>query len=111
MWADNNLETDSSFGFSNTVGFRAGVCYNYSLFNILTQKKLIVKEMPLLFMESVFDDEKSIEKILKNISNLKNIVQKYRGNYVLLWHNNSFYDFKRRELSKLYPKIIAEISN
>ena len=111
IWEDNNLETDSSFGFSNAVGFRAGVCYNYSLFNILSQKKLKVKEIPLLFMESVFDKVKSEKEILEKIVSLKKIVHKYNGNYVFLWHNNSFYDFQRRKLSKLYSKIIAEISN
>ena len=49
-WEDNNMQWDSSLGYSQKPGFRCGVCYPYPVFNILTRKQLKLVERPLVIM-------------------------------------------------------------
>ena len=110
IWEDNGLKTDSTIGFTKKNGFRAGVCYEYSVFNIETRKKLKLKERPLVFMDSSFDDIPSTKTAIDEILKLKETVKKYQGNFVILWHNNSFYYNTRKKLSLKYKEIIEQIA-
>jgi len=64
------MKCDSTLTYPEKEGFRCGTCYKYSVFNILTRKKLKLKEMPLEVMEGSlvnyqnFPPEKVKEKIL-----------------------------------------------
>jgi len=86
IWEDNNMRIDSSCGYADREGFRCGSGDEFSVFNILTRKKLNLKERPLVLMDcSLFEynDFSYIEA--------KNIVQnmKNRGNiFTILWHNS-----------------------
>ena len=40
IWEDANMEWDSSLSYADKEGFRCGVCYPYSVFDILTRNKL-----------------------------------------------------------------------
>ncbi len=51
IWEDNNMKWDSTLSYADKEGFRCGASYEYSVFNILTRKKLKLKEMPLEVME------------------------------------------------------------
>ena len=54
IWEDNDMKWDSTLSFADKEGFRCGVCYEYSVFNILTRKKLNLREKPLIVMEGSF---------------------------------------------------------
>ena len=51
IWEDANMEWDSSLSYADKEGFRCGVCYPYSVFDIISRKKLNLKERPLIVME------------------------------------------------------------
>jgi hypothetical protein len=104
-WEDNGMEWDSTLSYADKEGFRCGVCYEYSVFNILTRKKLRLKEKPLIMMEGSFvtyqpdiTSDEMIEKIIKLIEKVK----KYQGEFVFLWHNSCF-------LKKLHKNIYEKI--
>jgi len=78
IWEDNGMQW-SSMGYHDKEGFRCGVCYDYSVFNILTRKKLKLKERPLIVME---------------------------GNFVFLWHNSSFNTKEWKKYQYVYEKVI-----
>ncbi|MEA2042572.1 MAG: polysaccharide deacetylase family protein [Bacteroidota bacterium] len=111
LWENAGLKYDSSFGFSRHMGFRAGVCFPYSLFDIKERRKSQVQERPLIAMDAAMGRDKSSEKIIQNVKVLAKTVAKYKGDFVLLWHNNSFYDPHRRELSLKYPELIEMLIN
>ncbi len=93
IWEDNNLEYDFTLGFPEKEGFRCGTCSSYSVFNILTQKKLKLKESPLILMDvTLMGYQKGIsnEEIIKKTNNLISTVKKYNGRFVFLWHNAIF---------------------
>ena len=103
-WEEQNMLFDSTLGYADMPGFRCGVCYEYSVFNILTRKKLKLKEKPLIVMEcTIFEErymnlnyEDSYRKIIKYID----IVKQYNGEFVLLWHNDRLISCEQKILYK-----------
>ena len=102
------MEFDSTMSYPDNAGFRCGICTEYSVFNILTRKKLILKEKPLIAMDTTFVDyqKNSPEETKTQIDNLINTVKKYKGTFVLLWHNSSFDIPPWDKFQNLYEEII-----
>ena len=110
IWNDNNLTTDSTIGYSNDGGFRAGTCLEYKIFNILTRKQLNLTERPLIAMEGAIKTAEPEPEIFYNkIVKLSKIVRKYNGNFVFLWHNSNFYIQEWLKYKEYYPLIISKI--
>jgi hypothetical protein len=107
IWEDNNMNWDSTLSYADKEGFRCGACYEYSVFNILTRKKLKLKEMPLEVMEvTMVGYQNLVPGIMeKRIIKLINNVKKYNGKFVLLWHNSNF----NNELWEKYKIVYEEI--
>jgi len=109
IWEDNGMEWDSTLCYADNAGFRSGVCYEYSVFNFLTRKKLKLKEKPLIAMEVSFIIYKpNIEAIeMENqVLYLLEKVKKYNGDFVFLWHNNNFKANLWKRYKYIYEKII-----
>lgn len=110
IWEDNSMDWDSTLSFADKEGFRCGVCYEYSVFNILTRKKLKLKEKPLIVMEGSFvtyQPDITPKEMENKIKTLISKVKKYNGNFVFLWHNSSF----NTPLWKKYQKVYEEVLN
>lgn len=107
IWEDNGLKVDSSLGFYNEIGFRTGICQEYSVFNVVSRDKLGLKERPLILMDTALRSITSNKEEFISLSlGLINTVRKYNGDFVLLWHNSNL---KRNEWlgwSKVYKEII-----
>ncbi len=106
VWEDNKMAWDSSCGFENGNGFRCGVCYPFSVFNILTREKLNLKERPLIFMDASVVDKYTPNQMEDEIFSLICQVEKYQGEFVLLWHNSSYNTIKWKKFKKVYEKAI-----
>ncbi|WP_419233765.1 polysaccharide deacetylase family protein [Aliarcobacter cryaerophilus] len=108
IWEDNGMEWDSTCSYADKEGFRCGVCYEYSVFNILTRKKLKLKEKPLIVMETSLFTYQNLndEKIISGVRKLLEKVIKYNGNFVFLWHNSSFKSVNLESEQTLYEKMI-----
>ncbi len=111
-WEDNGMETDSTLGYAEKEGFRCGTCYEYSVYNFLTRKKLKLKETPLLVMDVTLMGYQNYTN--KNIffdafNSIVNTVKKYKGDFVFLWHNSAF---DRSIYTKdFYSQLISVLSN
>ncbi len=110
MLEDCKIKKDSTIGFINNVGFRAGTCFEYSGFNILTREKLKLKEQPLIVMEQALikkypDKNDFFNKIIA----LKDTVKKYKGIFVFLWHNNNFNVEEWKNFKTVYKKVINNL--
>ena len=111
IWEDCQMEWDSSLGYADKEGFRCGVCYKFSVFNILSREKLDLKERPLIVMDGSFQKyQKDIlqEEMQEKIQFLKNKVKKYNGDFVFLWHNSSFNTLKWKNYQKIYERVLNE---
>lgn len=101
---------DSTMGYHDREGFRCGVCYEFSMFNILTRKNLKLKEKPQIVMEGTYIINKSrlkIDEIHQRVLGLKRKVDKYDGDFVFLWHNRSFYNRDWGKYQILYEDILT----
>ena len=97
--------------FYNLAGFRAGTCYEYSVFNILARKKLKLKERPLIAMEQAIKKKSlDISDFFDTFVCLSDICKKHSGNFVFLWHNNNFKTPEWKEYAKKYEDILKIIS-
>lgn len=93
--------TDSTCGYAEMPGFRCGTGRTFSVFNILSQKKLVLKERPLIYMDS-----SGFSYLNLNSSEAEELALRLfhvsGGNYTLLWHNSFGY-------LESFRKIISEI--
>jgi hypothetical protein len=107
---DAGLDYDTTLSFADTAGFRCGICYEFSTFNIVTRQQLRVTERPLIVMDGTILDKHYMNlgteygTALQTILKYKNRCQIFNGDFTILWHNNRF--VKEREI-ELYEQVIA----
>lgn len=109
IWEDNGMEWDSTCSYADKEGFRCGVCYEYSVFNVLTREKLNLKEKPLIVMEGSFatyQPDIEPEVMEEKIKLLMQKVKKYDGEFVFLWHNSSFNTPMWKRYEKIYKEVL-----
>jgi hypothetical protein len=103
-WNDAGLDYDSTLSFAEKIGFRCGVCYEFSTFNLHTKKHLKLRERPLIVMECSALDSRYMNLgtqdglALQQILDIKNCCKTFRGNFTLLWHNNRFVSSQEVEI-------------
>lgn len=110
IWEDCGMKWDSTLSYANKEGFRCGVCYPYSVFNILTRKRLDLKERPLIVMEGSFTTYQpniTPNEMENKIKYLIKKVKKYNGEFVFLWHNSSFNVSTWRRYEDGYGKVLG----
>jgi hypothetical protein len=112
--SENGLNQDSTLGFAEEVGFRCGICHPYKVFDFISRKPLDIIEMPLIVMEgAVLFLTRDPEEFYLQICSIIDIVKKYNGKFVFLWHTNCFNTFEWETYQKYYEKIVnyLEIHN
>jgi len=110
MYDNVGIKNDSTLGFVENIGFRTGTCYKYSVFNILGRKKLKLKEQPLIFMEQAAVKKYSDKEVFfDKFVDLAEKVKKYKGDFVILWHNNNFNIPEWQYFKEIYERIISKI--
>jgi hypothetical protein len=91
-YEDAGLVYDTSLSYADHIGFRCGVCFEYPVYNLQARTALKLYERPLLVMEcSALDGQYmglSCEQAKYEMRKLREATRKYRGNFVLLWHND-----------------------
>jgi len=110
VWEDNGMKWDSTLSYADKEGFRSGVCYEYSVFNILTRKKLSLKEKPLIVMEGSFityQPNITAQEMEQKIICLVEKVKRYNGEFVFLWHNSSFKTNEWKKYASIYEKVLV----
>ena len=104
------IKYDTSLGYSNTDGFRAGVCYPFKPFDILENKELSIEERPLITMEVALLQAHtyfvSQEYLFQLIKKRIDTISLYNGMFVFLMHNDSLSDYEY-PWRKLYDKVLA----
>ncbi len=107
LWEENEYKWCSNLAYAQQSGFRTGCCIPYTPFNILSRKQLTIVERPLILMEATFAQEvQSVEAFNKLADYYFDIVKKYQGEFVLLWHNASFNEPTIKKYNESYLHIL-----
>lgn len=103
------LSHDSSFGFAERVGFRAGTCREYPVFDALERRVLSLRERPLVAMDATLlgylglglDDAAARLRCVADQCRLVG------GDAVLLYHNDTL---ARSATQAHYRELVEELS-
>lgn len=103
---NSGIQYNSTMGYAEHVGFRAGTCWPYPVFDPLNQEELPIIESPLIAMDvSLYGinymNLKDRTLMLNKLTNLYEITQKVGGRFEFLWHNSNLGGFE-----KLYESVI-----
>ncbi len=95
---------DTTFGYADCVGFRNGMCHPFKPFDLNTNERIDLLEIPLVVMDGTLVnymrlDWKSSWEITKL---LIDTVEKYNGVITILWHNS----YMVGEMLKFYEDIL-----
>lgn len=107
-WEDAGLDYDSTMGYSEHVGFRCGICYEFPVFNLITRKQLKLRERPLIVMEATLLTvmKKNFSEVMQEVLLLNKLCKQFSGTFTLLWHNSSLMQAGHK---KIYKQIIQQL--
>lgn len=107
-----NIYSDSSLGYPDHEGFRAGTCHPYHPFDLRIQKKLQIIEIPLIIMDATLKRYRKIspQDSFDLIIEFAKKCYLVEGTFTLLWHNNSIATFSS-PWNDIYIKVIKELRN
>jgi hypothetical protein len=90
-WEACGLGYDSSVGFSECVGFRAGTCYPYRPWLLDQDRQAELLEVPLLAMDCTLTGPMGLrsEQCLEPLQRCLAACQLVGGVFTLLWHTDS----------------------
>lgn len=98
---------DTTFGYSDMIGFRNGMCHPFRPYNLEENKYIDILEIPLVIMDgALFEVANSFEDAWKYTKYLIDIVEKYNGVITILWHTNAFNCPFKKYWEILYNKIL-----
>lgn len=110
LWDESNINYDSSLAYAEIAGFRAGCCYEYTMYDLIERKKMSLKQRPLIVMDCTvisksYEALGFTEKAMRRFKYFENICRKFNGDYTLLWHNSFFENTKSK---RFYLDLISD---
>lgn len=112
LLADAGFGYDSTFGYSESVGFRNGMCHPFKPYNLNKEREINILEIPLTVMDvALFKSSRSFEDAWKFTKDLIDITAGFNGVITLLWHNFVFGCGFRKDWIKLYEKALKYCSD
>jgi hypothetical protein len=108
-WEMCGLKYDSSVGFADHVGFRAGTCFPYRPWLIDQNREANLLEIPLLVMDGTLTCYMKLgrEKALSVALDCVDRCRAVGGVFTFLWHNDSLIN---HESMRLYMQLLEALS-
>ena len=102
------LRYDTSLGYNERVGFRAGFSFPYHPYCVAEDRPFNVLEIPLAVMDAALDGEGLCDReaLEKSLSILE-AVRTSGGCCAVLWHNNIFDTAQYPGYDRVYEDILA----
>jgi peptidoglycan/xylan/chitin deacetylase (PgdA/CDA1 family) len=97
---------DSTYGYTNMVGFRNGMCHPFRPYHMQRQQWMDIYELPLHVMESAMFDFAKPNEAWELIKQLLDKAEINKGVITVLWHNNVFSSPFRERWAEIYEKIL-----
>jgi len=108
-WEILGLAYDSSVGFADRIGFRAGTCYPFRPWILSEHRESKLLEIPLLAMDEIFYSHQKLEPA-ETLVKLRELVARCRavgGVFTLLWHNTRIV---HRGFLRAYETLLDELA-
>jgi hypothetical protein len=88
---------DYSMGYASEPGFRAGIADPFRFFNLSENEETDLVIHPVTVMDVSLKDYKGLnpEQSLERICSLVDTVRSVNGEFISLWHNESFSEMER----------------
>ncbi|MDD2204762.1 MAG: polysaccharide deacetylase family protein [Bacteroidales bacterium] len=89
--SDCEVTEDYSMGYAGSTGFRAGVCVPFKFFNLKTNEETKLTVFPVSVMDATLFNYLKLDytNALLEITRIANLIKKYNGVFIPLWHNSS----------------------
>lgn len=97
-WSAAGFDYDSTIGYPDDVGFRAGTCHPYPLYDLRGRRSLPVIERPLILMDATLirpqymginlRSEGGYSEAANLVTNLSDECRRVGGQFTILFHNN-----------------------
>jgi len=106
--SDAGLTSDSTLGFADAIGFRAGTCRDFPVFDLEARRVLPLRERPLLVMDVSLLDymELDLESAAVRVRQLVQACRRHAGNAVLLFHNSGLGGARQRAF---YRELVDDV--
>ncbi len=87
-----SIEADYTLCYADQIGFRASTCHPFDAFDLTKNQKINIKLFSPCLMDVTLKNymELPIDEALKKVVLLKDLVKKYQGKFISIWHNSSF---------------------
>ena len=87
----NGITADYTLGYTDQLGFRAGICVAYPFFNIVRNEQRPLLLVPFQVMDGVLKDYLMLspEESMEKINTIKNSIREVNGIFVSIFHNSS----------------------
>jgi hypothetical protein len=110
-WENSGLFYDSSVGFADHVGFRAGTALPYKPWLLWLDREAALLEVPLIAMDTtLFRYQRLSENEVRDtLSRLLAACRSVGGVFTLLWHNTSFVAPSDVELYREVLEVLAPL--
>ncbi|WP_436795770.1 polysaccharide deacetylase family protein [Actinospongicola halichondriae] len=106
------LDVDSTVGFAERAGFRAGMCRPFHAYDHRSRRTLPLMVRPLIVMDRTLVDagyeNLARESAVDLLEELAATCRRHQGEYVVLWHNDSLHDDR---LGPLWNDLLAVIGS
>lgn len=88
------IKEDYTMGYGMHPGFRAGTCTPFYWFDLSKNSKTDLKVYPITFMEGTFGEDFGMNaaEALEAMKIYIDVVKKYNGYFLCIWHNHSVND-------------------
>jgi hypothetical protein len=106
------IKYDSTLGYWESIGFRAGTSFPFFPFNIAENRPFRVLEIPLIVMDTSLYSAKAMNMSYfaasRSLTRLIKVAASYQSHLSLLWHNTSFDPIDYPFWGRLYWKTISK---
>lgn len=103
------IKEDYTMGYADETGFRAGICTPFKWYDLEKEEETKLTIHPFAIMDGTLNNylklspNKAIEKAAQIISEIK----KVNGEFILIWHNETFSDWREwKGWKNVYEEII-----
>jgi hypothetical protein len=110
-WEQWGLAYDSTLGYADHEGFRAGTCWRFRPFDVQLDRPLELWEIPLIVMDATLFRHRALtpEQGKERILELARRSMSVGGTFTLLWHNSSFIN-SWEPWGKMYREALSNLT-
>ncbi len=100
---------DSTIGFAERIGFRAGTCREYPVFDLVERRRLGIRERPLLVMDATLLEYMHLgaDEAAARTRALVDVCRRHGGDAVLLYHNTTL---PEPRMQRHYRELVEALS-